>query len=276
MRSRLTWVVAGALVVAGAASGAAVWSTSGIPDANGVIHGCYQKNSGDVRVIDSSSQRCRSSEIALEWSQQGPRGPQGTQGIPGTPGAKGDPGAPGAPGAKGDPGAPGAPGAKGDPGAPGAKGDPGAPGANGDPGAPGAKGDTGPIGPSDGFVATGPDGTPLTSTLEPVVTLANLPAGSYVFTASLWAGNADPTSYARFYCNLNGPAFLTQAISDLPAAPVIGEPGVATIALTGANTVVASDAPFTASLSCQSLNGDSIAVYQQRLTAVKVGTLTGP
>ncbi len=58
VHSRLAWVVAGALVLAGGASGAAVWSTSGIPDSNGVIHGCYSRSDGTVRVIDVPSQHC--------------------------------------------------------------------------------------------------------------------------------------------------------------------------------------------------------------------------
>jgi hypothetical protein len=39
-----------------------------IPDSNGTIHGCYQKNTGNLRVVDSSAD-CRSSENAIVISQ---------------------------------------------------------------------------------------------------------------------------------------------------------------------------------------------------------------
>lgn len=41
-----------------------------IPDSNGVVHGCYQKNSGDLRVIDTNAGGgCASSENPLSWNQ---------------------------------------------------------------------------------------------------------------------------------------------------------------------------------------------------------------
>jgi hypothetical protein len=60
-----------------------------IPDANGVLHGCYQKNNGQLRIIDPAVDDCRPSEIALQWSQQGPPGPQGPMGLQGPQGAIG-------------------------------------------------------------------------------------------------------------------------------------------------------------------------------------------
>ena len=33
-----------------------------IPDANGVIHGCYQKSGGALRVLDDSVTNCAKSE----------------------------------------------------------------------------------------------------------------------------------------------------------------------------------------------------------------------
>lgn len=64
-----------------------------IPDAGGVIHGCYKTNQGTLRVIDTDAgQACANSEAALNWNQTGPAGPQGAQGPPGPPGPKGDPG----------------------------------------------------------------------------------------------------------------------------------------------------------------------------------------
>src|SRR5215211_4182896 len=68
----------------------------------GVIHGCYRKNVGNLRVIDpSAGDSCRPSEIAISWSQTGPQGLPGPPGPPGPKGDKGDKGDPGASGASG-------------------------------------------------------------------------------------------------------------------------------------------------------------------------------
>ena len=67
-----------------------------IPDSNGTIHGCYQKNSGNLRVVESASD-CRNSELAITWNQQGPQGATGATGPQGPKGDKGDPGNEGSP-----------------------------------------------------------------------------------------------------------------------------------------------------------------------------------
>jgi hypothetical protein len=38
-----------------------------IPDSNGTIHSCYQKNNGSLRVVDSGT-ACRGGEAALSWT----------------------------------------------------------------------------------------------------------------------------------------------------------------------------------------------------------------
>src|SRR5450631_2184137 len=67
-----------------------------IPDKAGLVHSCYQKNGGGLRVVDttrhSSAGRCRKSEKALTWSQRGPIGGQGLQGAQGVQGIQGPPG----------------------------------------------------------------------------------------------------------------------------------------------------------------------------------------
>ena len=76
-------VVVGALLVGGIA-----YAT--VPDGSGVIHGCYQKNQGSLRIIDTGqAQTCSSSESPLNWSQTGPQGPQGPQGTQGPQGPQG-------------------------------------------------------------------------------------------------------------------------------------------------------------------------------------------
>jgi hypothetical protein len=66
--SPATVIALAALVVA--AAGVAY---AAIPDSTGTIHACYQKRSGDLRVVESADD-CRSRERALAWNQQGPAG----------------------------------------------------------------------------------------------------------------------------------------------------------------------------------------------------------
>jgi hypothetical protein len=51
-----------------------------IPDSGGVIHGCYAKKDGAVRVVDpGAGGACDpKKEAALDWNQTGPQGPTGT------------------------------------------------------------------------------------------------------------------------------------------------------------------------------------------------------
>src|ERR1700734_1580528 len=102
------WVrVAGLAAVALAVAGTAYAS---IPDSGGVIHGCYLKGIGSLRVIDSPSQKCINGlETAIQWNQTGPQGPQGPAGPKGATGPQGPAGGQGPQGdtgPKGDPGGP--------------------------------------------------------------------------------------------------------------------------------------------------------------------------
>ena len=67
--------LAGVLVVGGVAGAA-------IPDSDDdEIHACYQKNQGQLRVIDAEEgAECRSSEDPLVWNQTGPQGEPGPRG----------------------------------------------------------------------------------------------------------------------------------------------------------------------------------------------------
>jgi hypothetical protein len=86
---RTAILIAAALAVTGLATYA------NIPAADGVIHGCYKRASGALRVIDDASGRCDANELPLAWSQsglpgvQGPPGPSGPQGPEGPPGSAG-------------------------------------------------------------------------------------------------------------------------------------------------------------------------------------------
>ena len=113
---RSRWLLVGAVLGSVLVGGAAF---AAIPDSNGVIHGCYQKDVGNLRVIDpSAGDSCRPSEVPISWSQTGPAGPQGPKGDTGATGGAGQ-------GPKGDTGATGAQGPKGDTGATGPQGVPG-------------------------------------------------------------------------------------------------------------------------------------------------------
>jgi hypothetical protein len=136
------WKALLALTCAAAVFGVVSAVQAAIPDASGVIHGCYQKNVGNLRVIGDGGS-CRPSEIAISWSQTGPQGPQGPQGPIGPQGPQGP---------KGDTGATGAQGLQGPKGDTGATGPQGLQGPKGDTGTTGPQGPIGPAGP------TGPKG----------------------------------------------------------------------------------------------------------------------
>jgi hypothetical protein len=99
----------------------------GIPDPNGVIHGCYsvQTNedgagnnnadsgrSGQLRLVGDPTQ-CKKGEVAITWSVTGPQGATGAIGATGPTGPTGPTGDTGATGATGPTGAAGANGSNG-------------------------------------------------------------------------------------------------------------------------------------------------------------------
>ena len=99
--ARTRWRRPAIFLAAGAAAlGVASGVYAAIPDASGVIHGCYSKSGGQLRVIDSEKAgvACSKTEAALNWNQTGPRGPQGLQGQQGPQGVRGDQGPAGATG----------------------------------------------------------------------------------------------------------------------------------------------------------------------------------
>lgn len=78
--NRLGWtpVIAGVFVLL-----SGTIALASIPDASGVIHGCFKSVNGQLRVIDSARQSCRPSERAISWNQTGTPGAPGPQGPPG-------------------------------------------------------------------------------------------------------------------------------------------------------------------------------------------------
>ena len=91
-----------------------------IPDAAGVINGCYRTSTddqkGQLRVVEDPA-NCRSNEQPIQWSQRGVAGATGAAGPVGPQGAKGDQGIQGIQGAQGPAGADGQDGSDGQDGA---------------------------------------------------------------------------------------------------------------------------------------------------------------
>jgi hypothetical protein len=98
-------------VAATVAVGGAAYAS--IPDAGGVIHGCYTASSGNLQLATSATAGCHPGQSAISWNQTGPQGPQGSQGIQGPPGLPGTDGTNGAVGAAGSTGQQGSPGLNG-------------------------------------------------------------------------------------------------------------------------------------------------------------------
>jgi hypothetical protein len=82
-RARLSVLIG---VAIGLAAGGIAYAS--IPGPGGVIHGCYLKQGGNLRVVDSAAS-CKSSEGSLSWNQRGVTGATGTSGAAGTTGATG-------------------------------------------------------------------------------------------------------------------------------------------------------------------------------------------
>ncbi|MFL5944734.1 MAG: collagen-like protein, partial [Gaiellaceae bacterium] len=101
MKQHLITAVVSALAATAIAGGVA-YAT--IPDATGVIHGCYRTDltdqKGQLRVVDDPA-NCRSNETATQWNQQGVPGAPGSQGPKGDKGDKGAAGVDGTDGTDG-------------------------------------------------------------------------------------------------------------------------------------------------------------------------------
>jgi hypothetical protein len=78
-RSKFTLVLG--LAAAALALGSFAWAA--IPGGDGTISGCYDRNSGQLRVTDVTSNQpkgCSTKEAPLTWNQQGPKGDKGDTG----------------------------------------------------------------------------------------------------------------------------------------------------------------------------------------------------
>jgi hypothetical protein len=194
-----------------------------IPD-GGTINACYDKTTGAVRVIDTSTnQTCMASENPLSWSQHGltwkgtwsstasyaaydavvfagssylavntpPVGDRPTDtahwGVLAKQGAAGARGAVGPQGAVGQQGPAGPQGATGPQGASGPQ---------------GAVGPQGPVGPSNNYETYTDAAQPITSLNYTPVSSSQFPPGSYLIMARVWLLNIDSSNGARAFCEL--------------------------------------------------------------------------
>jgi hypothetical protein len=89
-----------------ALGGGAFAAVTAIPGPGGVIHGCYKKKGGALRLVPAD-RRCARSENSIAFNQKGPAGPKGrsVRGPKGTTGSAGPRGPKGETGARGEAGA---------------------------------------------------------------------------------------------------------------------------------------------------------------------------
>ena len=208
-------IIALGVAILAVAAGSAAFAA--IPDGNGVIHACYDNQSGQVRIYDSQTnlpKSCGSKETAITWNKQGP------QGVPGLPGPKGD---------------------KGDPGDPGPKGDPG------------PQGDRG---PSDAYKHRSLTPVTLTGNAATDVASLDLPAGSYVVSSQQTVGSTHPGPLF-VACGLSayvGGNYVPFSADNGSTAGLNYQAGVNVATLVN-NTAVTLNAPGTVKLTCDSDDG---------------------
>ena len=66
----------------------ATLATAGIPDAEGIIHGCYNQQNGLLRIVDDPN-TCRGPEEKISWNAEGVEGMKGDKGDTGDQGPAG-------------------------------------------------------------------------------------------------------------------------------------------------------------------------------------------
>jgi hypothetical protein len=49
----------------------AVIAGASIPDSNGVLHGCYKKSGGQIRIVDTDIESCKLDEKTISWNAAG-------------------------------------------------------------------------------------------------------------------------------------------------------------------------------------------------------------
>lgn len=271
-RTARRWPLAGGIAIATFLAGTMAFAA--VPDDVGLITACYDRQSGQARIIDTATGKgCGAKESPVSWSQTGPIGPAGP---PGPQGPAGPAGPVGPAGAQGPTGATGAQGPQGD------AGPIGPAGPKGDTGATGAAGPAGPqgaTGPSNGYVvgagtvsdipvqgSSGP-------TTAPIVLGLSVPAGTYIANVSFWASNLS-SDRSVAYCALEtggGGGGLTYMRSEVP--PLAGTADARQIAGTGAFTVGQGGAINLRCVDADINASGTMDLRDVKITAIKVGSL---
>src|SRR3954454_20019347 len=76
-----------AVALAAVVLGAAGLAVAAIPGSKGVVHSCYSKHNGALRVVKGT--KCHKGEKKLKWNQKGRAGRVGPRGTPGRAGGIG-------------------------------------------------------------------------------------------------------------------------------------------------------------------------------------------
>jgi hypothetical protein len=244
--ARRRWAVA--ITVAASLTVAAGVAYATIPDAGGVVHGCYNQGSnpsGQLRVIDTDAgAKCSKNERTLDWNYKGPKGD------------------------------------KGDTGATGATGPTGPQGPAGPAGPTGATGPQGPQGPAGAAGAVRitfqPSHTFAGGDFEQILS-TNLPEGTYALTARAnleWHGFEDPNDVV-LACELrDGSTLLGGAeamVDQVGSGSSFTVPHDDTLTVIGVVTVPAGGKAI--SLWCKNANSPLgyLGQYGADLMSVKVG-----
>jgi hypothetical protein len=88
VRAGLTFANVTSVLALVFAMGGGAYAITSIPGPGGLINGCFQKKTGNLRVI-AAHKKCHKSEMPIAWNQTGPRGLRGQQGPKGDAGAVG-------------------------------------------------------------------------------------------------------------------------------------------------------------------------------------------
>jgi hypothetical protein len=221
-----------------AALGGVAWAA--IPGPDAIIHGCYARRGGQLRVIDTAKhERCRRREAELNWSETGPPGPRGGGGARG------------------------------------ARGLTGARGATGATGPTGPAGPVGPQGPGNAYAASETSAFSLAGGGRDVLDLS-LPAGKYVVTASVDIANEDSGSgeTEKATCVVNAvPSATGEEASGTATVPFeTGFTGEQTVPLDGSWTL---SEPETLELFCTQISAGATAASLAHMDAVQVASIDG-
>lgn len=204
-----------------------------VPDANGIIHACYDTKDDDPHPYFLRKAACGKKETQIDWNVQGvkgDKGDKGDQGIQGVPGDQGD---------KGDTGD------------------------TGDTGAPGTAGTS--------AVYTAQFGSPaaISGNNLPVLSKA-VPAGKYAVTATVQAENRDGDDDRNFVCFLSGDG--TTLAQDSAWLPDSDGASTFTQTFTVTAPFDAGANGGTLAVTCSSLGG-AIWVVDGSIMAVKVDSI---